>query len=182
MPRLRIAIVAAGILAASAVATPAQAAGCAGAGLMPTHTNSAQIRHATLCLLNAQRRAHGLRGLRANPRLRRAASGFARLMERANFFSHTSPSGSTPLSRIRSTSYLHGARSWTIGENIAWGTGAYATPRGTVSAWMRSAGHRRNILDPAFHEIGIGVAHGAPVGVGAASSGATYATDFGSRG
>jgi uncharacterized protein YkwD len=182
MPRLRIAIVAAGILAGSAVATPAHAAGCAGAGLMPTHTNSAQIRAATLCLLNAQRSAHGLRKLRANQRLRRAATGYAHLMASSKFFSHTSPSGSTPLSRIRSTRYLSGARGWAIGENLAWGTGPLATPRRTVSAWMHSAGHRRNILDPAFREIGIGVARGAPVGVAAAAGGATYATDFGARG
>jgi uncharacterized protein YkwD len=182
MPRLRIAIVAAGILAASAVATPAHAADCAEADLMPTASNLAQIRQATLCLLNAERSAHGLRDLRANPRLRRAATGYARLMDSTNFFSHTSPSGSTMLSRITSTKYLSGARTWTIGENLAWGTGSYATPAGAVRAWMRSPGHRRNILNPAFREIGIGVADGAPISVAAAASGATYATDFGSRG
>jgi uncharacterized protein YkwD len=182
MPRLRIAIVAAGILAASAVTTPAHAADCADADLMPTSSNSAQIRQATLCLLNAQRSAHGLRELRANPRLRRAATGYVRLMASGNFFSHTSPSGSTPLSRITFTRYLRGARSWTIGENLAWGTGSFATPQGTVNAWMNSAGHRRNILNPTFREIGIGVTQGAPVSVAAAANGATYATDFGSRG
>jgi uncharacterized protein YkwD len=103
-------------------------------------------------------------------------------MASRDFFSHTSPSGSTPLSRITSTRYLSGARSWAIGENLAWGTGSYATPDGTVRAWMNSAGHRANILSPTFREIGIGVAHGAPVNVAAAASGATYATDFGSRG
>jgi uncharacterized protein YkwD len=182
MPRLRIAIAAAGILAAAAVATPAHAADCANAGLMPTASNSAQIRQATLCLLNAERSAHGLRDLRANPRLRRAATSYAHQMASRDFFSHTSPSGSTPLSRITSTRYLSGARSWAIGENLAWGTGSYATPDGTVRAWMNSAGHRANILSPTFREIGIGVAHGAPVNVAAAASGATYATDFGSRG
>jgi uncharacterized protein YkwD len=182
MLRFRIAMVAAGMLAATAVATPAHAAGCAGAGLMPTPSNAPAIRHATLCLLNAQRSTHGLRKLRTNPRLGRAATGYARLMARRDFFSHTSPSGSTPLSRIRATRYLGGVRRWTIGENLAWGTGPRATPGGAVSAWMHSPGHRRNILDPNFREIGIGIARGAPVRVTAAARGATYATDFGARG
>jgi uncharacterized protein YkwD len=181
MSRFRIALVAAGIAAAAAVATPAQAAGCAGAGLMPTRTNVAQMDQATLCLLNAQRRAHGLQPLSADPRLARAATGYAHEMARRKFFSHTSPSGSTPVSRIKATHYLSGARSWHIGENLAWGTGPRATPRLTVSAWMHSPGHRRNILDPAFRRVGIGIARGAPVRVSAAAHGATYATDFGSR-
>ena len=42
---------------------------------------------------------------------------------------------------------------------------------------MRSAGHRRNILNPRFRVIGIGIVRGAPVD---ASAGATYTTDFGS--
>jgi uncharacterized protein YkwD len=181
MPRCRIALAAAGILAASAVATPAHAAGCAGAAVIPSQTNTGQIRQATLCLLNAQRSAHGVPPLSTNARLARAATGYAQEMASGKFFSHNSPSGSTPLSRIRSTRYLDGARSWQIGENLAWGTGPRATPRLIVSAWMHSPGHRRNILDPTFREIGIGVAPGAPVDVGSSPPGATYATEFGSR-
>jgi uncharacterized protein YkwD len=181
MSRFRIALVAAGIAAASAVATPAHAAGCAGAALKPTPSNAAQISQATLCLLNAQRGAHGVQPLSPDQRLARAATSYAHEMASRKFFSHTSPSGSTPLTRIKSTRYLSGARKWQIGENLAWGTGPRATPRLTVSAWMHSPGHRRNILDPVFDHIGIGVAPGAPVQVGGAAGGATYATDFGSR-
>ena len=47
---------------------------------------------------------------------------------------------------------------------------------------MNSAGHRRNILDRSFKEIGIGIALGAPVEVSAAHVAATYATEFGARG
>jgi uncharacterized protein YkwD len=46
---------------------------------------------------------------------------------------------------------------------------------------MHSPGHRRNILDPRFRDIGIGIALGAPVDAGASLPGATYATDFGAR-
>jgi uncharacterized protein YkwD len=77
--------------------------------------------------------------------------------------------------RIRKTGY----RGTTVGENIAWGSGPYATPRSIVRMWMYSPGHRANILRASFTEIGIGVALGAPeAGV---SGAATYTTDFGER-
>src|SRR5213592_1027832 len=128
MLRLRIAVAAVGVFAAMVAATPAQAA-CSGAGLTPSKGNATKVRRATLCLLNAQRRSQGLHALRAERRLRRAAGAYSRLMVSQRFFSHVSPAGSTPLSRIKSTNYLDGARSWSIGENIAWGTGSLATPR-----------------------------------------------------
>src|SRR4051794_33063870 len=105
MPRIRIAVVAAGVLAATAPASPAHA-GCSGAGLLPNGANAAKVRHATLCLLNAQRLAHGMSKLHGNDRLGHAAGGYAHLMARRNFFSHVSPTGSTPLSRIKRTHYL----------------------------------------------------------------------------
>ena len=47
-----------------------------------------------------------------------------------------------------------------------------------VGDWMRSPGHRANILSPTFRAIGIGIANGTP----SRDSGATYTTDFGRRG
>jgi uncharacterized protein YkwD len=182
MLRFRIAVVVVGMLAFSVAAASSAHAACRGADVMPSHANAAKVRKATLCLLNVQRRAHRLRKLHTNRRLRHAAAGYARLMVRKSFFAHEGPGGSTPLSRIKRTRYLAGARAWSIGENLAWGTGSYATPRNTVRAWMHSPGHRANILNGGFREIGIGVATGAPVSVGAAAPGATYATDFGYRG
>jgi uncharacterized protein YkwD len=143
---------------------------------MPSPASAAKVRKATLCLLNAQRRAHGLKKLRANGRLRHAATGYARFMVKRNFFAHEGPDGSTPLSRIRSTRYLRGARSWAIGENLAWGTGSLATPRSIMKAWMESSGHRANVVKRAYREIGIGVVTGVPTD---RDSGATYTTDFG---
>ena len=182
MLRLRIAVVAAGIAAGSVAAASSAHAACRGADIMPSRANAAKVSRATLCLLNAERRAHGLKKLRTNGRLRHAATGYARFMVKRDFFAHEGPGGSTPLSRIRRTRYLHGARAWAIGENLAWGTGSFATPRSTVRAWMNSPGHRANILNGSFREIGIGIADGAPVSIGAAAPGATYATDFGYRG
>ena len=181
MLRFATTLATAAVLAVTAAGS-AHAAGCANADVMPSHANAGKVRAATMCLLNRQRRAHGLHALRANAKLRRAAVRYARTMVSRTFFSHDGPGGSTPLSRIRSTRYLVGARFWTIGENLAWGTGNLATPRATVRAWMHSPEHRANILKRAYREIGIGVALGAPVPGFAASPGATYATDFGGRG
>ena len=64
-----------------------------------------------------------------------------------------------------------------IGENLAWGTGALATPASIMQAWMNSPGHRENILDPEYREIGIGVVAGNPST--ATGAGATYANAFG---
>jgi uncharacterized protein YkwD len=181
MLRFRTALAAAGVLGALATTTSAQAA-CSGADAMPSDANGAKVRKATLCLLNKQRRAHGLSSLRGNGKLRGAATDYSKLMVRLSFFSHVSPTGSTLQSRVQGTHYLDGARSWSIGENIAWGTGSLGTPRGIVRAWMNSPGHRANILNGSFRDIGIGVATGAPVALGAAAGGGTYTTDFGYRG
>lgn len=154
---------------------------CQNADLMPSASNIGQIKSATLCLLNNERAANGLKALSTNGQLAGAAQSYSAQMVRESFFDHVSPSGSTLLSRIkRSTKYLQGARSYLLGENLAWGSGDRATPRQTVIAWMNSAGHRRNILDKGFKQIGIGVALGAPSEVGNAVA-ATYTTEFGRR-
>src|SRR3954454_2309735 len=159
----RLAAVSAAALAAAALAGPAHAAAsCGGAAdTVPTAGDLAQARQATLCLLNAQRRGHGLRAIHADLDLRSAAQGYASTMVRDAFFSHVSPGGSTLLHRVRRTAYpLTAPSAWLIGENIAWGSGTLATPRAIVAAWMRSPGHRRNILRARFTHIGIGITPG----------------------
>ena len=99
----------------------------------------------------------------------------------SHFFDHTTPAGLTMAARIRSTGYTSGAHAWSIGENIAWGSGRLATAAQIHRAWMNSPGHRANILQRSFREIGIGIAAGVPVHLSASQSGATYTTDFGFR-
>ncbi|MEA2218547.1 MAG: hypothetical protein QOJ35_1173 [Solirubrobacteraceae bacterium] len=161
------------------VSTPAST--CAGADLEPSTSNTPQLREATLCLLNSERTTRGLTPLASSPHLAKAAQKYSLSMVRERFFDHVSPGGSTLLSRVRrGTSYLRGARTYALGENIAWGSGELATPDETVKAWMDSAGHRHNILNPRFRHIGIGVAIGAPED-GQGMPAATYTTDFGFR-
>jgi uncharacterized protein YkwD len=160
------------------VVPSASAAGaCSSANATAAKASKRALVRATLCVLNAERARHRLRPLRLNHKLSTAAQRHSRAMARRKFFSHTSPSGASFVDRIRSTGYLSGARSWTVGENIAYGSGGRSTPRSIGSAWMNSPPHRANILSGSFRSIGIGVASGTPVGGG----GGTYTTDFGRR-
>lgn len=157
---------------AAAVAAPAAAgaASCSGADSTPGELGRDATARTTLCLVNHERTARGLRTLRADAKLRRAALRHAGDMVARRYFAHGSF-----VSRIKRTGWTKSRRSWTVGENIGYGSGSLATPRSMVRAWMHSSGHRANILGRQFKMIGIGVALGAPTGGG----GATYATDFG---
>jgi uncharacterized protein YkwD len=157
------------ILAAAAPAASA-ATPCAGAASTLEQLGAAAARRATLCALNRERTARGLRALRLDARLTRAAQGHSSDMVAKRYFAHGDFGG-----RIRHSGWTRHRRSWTIGENLGYGTTGAATPASIVSAWMHSAGHRANILEGRFHFIGIGIASGTPDGQG----GATYSTDFG---
>ena len=150
------------------------------AGAVPTARHLGTARTAVLCLVNRERAARGLVALRADARLDRAAAAHSLDMVRHRYFDHTSPTGSTVLSRIRATGYLAHARAWAAGENIAWATGRLATPTAIVAAWMHSPGHRANILRPQFRDVGTGVAVGVPA-PGIRLGGVTYTQDFGAR-
>jgi uncharacterized protein YkwD len=181
--RLLIALVAIAVacLGAAPSASAKRPPTCKHAGAQAGQVGNRQLVRATLCLLNRTRRAHHLKGLRLSLRLGRAASGHSVEMARTKYFSHNSRSGASFIDRIRRSGYLSRARRWAVGENIAWGTGRLSTPRSIVAAWMRSPGHRANILRGSYRQIGIGISFGAPVRV-ATRSGATYTTDFGMRG
>lgn len=151
----------------------------AAASSIPREAPTVQLGRAAVCLLNRHRVHRGMAKLRINRRLSRAARRHTRDMVRRRYFDHTSPRGVDMVDRIRHTGYLKGPYRWTIGENIAWGTGTLGSPRAIVRAWMKSAGHRHNILNPGFREMGIGVVAAAP-GRSATAAG-TYTTTFGVR-
>jgi uncharacterized protein YkwD len=162
-------------------AATAQASPCviANASAIPT-AQKASIQHArrqTLCLLNQERAKRGMRPLRLNKRLSRASLRHSRQMIRKHYFEH-----GNFVARIVNARYVNRHQAWALAENIAWGTGSLSTPAETVRAWMHSPGHRANILNPRFRDIGIGIAIGAPGLVHAAAAAATYTTDFGRKG
>src|SRR3954471_15079101 len=154
---------------------------CAGGGVAPAMASDAEVRSAVLCLLNRQRALQGLAPLHGNARLRRAGWGHARDMVAHRYFAHRSRNGAPFDTRIRATGYMSNVSHWWVGENLAWGAGARATPRRIVAAWMHSPPHRANILAGRFTEIGIAVVRGAPV-ARRVTPAATYATEFGARG
>ena len=170
--------VAAALCAAALPTSAAHAAPCAGADSSPASLTVTQVRDATICLMNAERRSHGRAPLRHNDGLALAGQRHARDMVARRYFAHDSRAGTDFGRRIRRTGYLRGAARAVIGENLAWGGGSLATPRQIVRSWMRSEGHRANILQPRFREVGIGVVRSLPVG---GRSGATYAAEFGRR-
>jgi uncharacterized protein YkwD len=169
------------LIASLAIAAPAaQAADCAGANALPALASIPTAKSATLCLLNAERAAHGLAPLSVDPVLETAATTYSQAMVQQRFFEHVSPAGQTLEERL--ASYVSSATgSWSIGENLAWGEGALATPASIVKGWMASSGHRDNILNGGFAEIGVGIVGGSPVGSAPAIS-ATYTTEFGAAG
>ena len=164
---------------AGPAARAADATACAAAHSSPAEVDGARLEDIVLCLVNRERTSRGLRSLRANRRLDRAARAHSRNMVAQRFFSHDSLGGASVLDRVKRRGY-RSSRRLRVGENIAWGSGGYATPAEVVAGWMHSAGHRANILHRDFREIGVGVAIGAPRPVDGQPA-ATYTTDFGTR-
>jgi uncharacterized protein YkwD len=115
--------------------------------------DAATAQLAMQCLTNYARAQESLAPLQLNTTLN--AAGQAKLKSNVSCaeFSHT-PCGQ-PFDTVFS-SYVQGATSYQIGENIAWGTGSYGTPRQAMNGWVHSAGHRENILTAAYAELGIG--------------------------
>jgi len=180
--RSHIRLAAVSALACGALAGPfgadASAATCANADIRPGDASERELARSTRCLLNKQRAGRGMHKLRFNRRLSVAAANHSSDMVRKEYFAHESKTGRDVVDRLTHTGYLGGANSWTVGENLAWGAGSRSTPREIVSSWMQSPGHKANILNPRFREIGIGVVFDTP---SPEWTGATYTTTFGAK-
>jgi len=152
---------------------------CPDANLQPSPHDLELVRAATLCLVNRERARHDEAPLRWNDHLIRSAQNHTHSMAFGDYFGHAGPGGQTPLSRMKRTGYVsRRGVGYEVGENIAWGSLWLGTPKAIVAGWMRSPGHRANILDRRFRDTGIGVsshlgrlAHGQRGGI--------YTQDFG---
>ena len=100
-------------------------------------------------------------------------------MARRNYFSHVTPGGEDLGDRLRDAGYGDPGDGWRAGENLGWGTGNRATPASLVDEWLASPGHKRNMLENSFREIGVGVAEGAPQPTDGGLPGATYTLNLG---
>lgn len=101
-----------------------------------------------LALVNKARAVAGCGALVVNPQLQAAAEGHATAMAKQNFFSHTGANGSKMQGRIQAQGYS-GRK---LAENIAAGQ---PTAQDVVAGWLKSAGHKRNMLDCDFTETGL---------------------------
>jgi uncharacterized protein YkwD len=160
---------------ASVLATP-----CQNTEITPEATNVTLVRESVMCLINHVRAEHNEPPLKTNADLERAADEHSRELVELDYFAHVSPSGLTPVQRIRETGYIPGPEfGYVIGENLAWGTLNLSTPQSIVNAWVASPGHLANILEVQYKETGIGVVAGVPPSLGDGQAGATYAQEFG---
>jgi uncharacterized protein YkwD len=153
-------------LALVAALAPAAALG---ATLFATPAEAAPVSESTLQadivrLTNVQRAAHGCGALKVDSRLVTAARGHSAHMAQTGAFSHTGKGGSNFVAREKAAGY-----SKPSAENIAWG---YRSGKDVVTAWMKSPGHRANILNCKSKTVGVGAVYskgGAPY----------YTQDFG---
>jgi uncharacterized protein YkwD len=160
---------------AAVLATP-----CQNTELTPEAGNLGLVRAAVLCLINRERAENGKSPLTPSPQLEQAAEGHCAELVSDDYFAHVSPSGETPVDRIRATGYIPGPSvGYVIGENLAWGTFVLATPQAMVAAWIASPEHLANILEGQYRETGIGVTPAVPSSLAEGEPGATYAQEFG---
>lgn len=102
-------------------------------------------------LVNAERAKVGCSALTLNATLSKAAQAHSDDMAAHQNMSHTGSDGSSPGDRITRAGYTWSA----YGENVAYG---YSTPEQVMAGWMASPGHKANILNCSFKEIGVGLA------------------------
>ena len=112
-------------------------------------STSQQFVNEVLRLTNEFRAENGLSPLKANSELDQTAQKYSQTMATGDFFSHTGKDNSTPWSRAEKEGY----KARTMGENIAVGQ---RSPQQVVQGWIDSPGHRRNMLNPNFTELGVG--------------------------
>ena len=117
-------------------------------------TNKISLKKEVLNLVNKERAAQGLKPLTLNKELSRVATLKSKDMNDKNYFDHTSPTYGSPFDMMKTFNISYKA----AGENIAMGQ---RTPSEVMTDWMNSSGHRANILNSNFTELGVGIYKGA---------------------
>lgn len=113
-----------------------------------------ELAREVVALVNAERAKEGAPALQVDESLMRAAQSYSAVLGQGDCFEHTCP----PVPELQSRLAIAGYGSFSrIGENIAAG---HQTSADVVQGWMGSPGHRQNILNPAYREIGVGVTRG----------------------
>ncbi|MEU4424282.1 CAP domain-containing protein [Actinoplanes sp. NPDC024001] len=153
---LAVILTPAAVGAATMIASPAEAA--------PAKASETALQTEINRLVNVERAAHGCADLTVDARLTEAAREHSSWMAQTGDFSHTGRAGSNFASRSKAAGYAQPSA-----ENIAWG---YRSAAQVVEGWMKSPGHRTNILNCASKTVGVGA-------VFAASGTPYYTQNFG---
>ena len=111
-----------------------------------------------LKLVNEERAKAGVKPLAMSEELRSIANLKAKDMSDNNYFDHNSPTYGSPFQMLQK----FGVHYSSAGENIAAGQ---RTPEEVMQSWMNSSGHRANILNANFTELGVGYYQGGSYGV-----------------
>jgi len=117
----------------------------------PTSGNYSAFQQKILELVNVERANNGLKSLTMNAELSKVATLKSKDMANLNYFSHTSPTYGSPFEMMKQFGISYRA----AGENIAMGQ---TSPEQVMQGWMNSPGHRANILNASFTQLGVGVA------------------------
>ena len=104
------------------------------------------------------RRSNGLRELRSARRSRSAALGHSQSMAKHGYFSHEGWNGTPFWKRIKPTVPAAAGKAWSVGENLIWASPDLSADQ-AIKIWLNSPPHRKNLLTPAWREIGLGAVH-----------------------
>jgi len=134
-----------------------------------------------LTAINDLRQSKGLTPLRLNGALSLAALGHSESMAEHGFFEHSGYGGSPFWARIKPKYPPVQGSQWGVGENLVWASPVLSADQ-AVQMWLNSPPHRKNLLAPAWREIGLGAVHAldAP-GVYGGNDVTILTADFGVR-
>lgn len=138
----------------SGAASQGSSTGQAGAATGTKTSTTASVAAAeqqAVSLMNADRRSQGLPALKVDSKLTILGEKYAQDMVNRHYFSHTNPEGQSPFDRMKAA----GISYTSAGENIAINQSVPAAE----TAFMNSSGHRANILNSSYTNVGIGVAY-----------------------
>lgn len=125
-------------------------------GIGQTATTEDSYVDEVIRIVNEERAKQGLQPLKKNNDLCKVAG--IRATETTSLFSHTRPNGESCFTILKEYNIPY----MTVGENIAAGQ---QTPAEVMNAWMNSQGHRENIMNSSFGQIGVGVVKGGSYGI-----------------
>jgi uncharacterized protein YkwD len=170
-------------LAGSALADDPQPPGTTTTTTTATQAITAvtQLERDVLGAMNQVRRSHGLVPLRLSSPLSTVARAHSRSMAQYGYFTHESYDGTAFWRRIKPVYPARVGRYWGTGENMVWAS-PDLTAAQALDMWMRSSEHRKNLLTPAWRDVGVGGVHAtAAPGVYQGLDVTIVTTDFGVR-